>query len=251
MTTRVGCSTHLADTNSLVSVFGGEDRSFRYHTLLRGYLVARLADLSGQRSRAQHLRIAHFLHARGDDAEALDHAIASRDRATLFTLLHDGGLRLLLEGRHAVVDRAVAHLLEGLRDEQPRRRFLHILAAIVALDAGDLPRAEAHLEAAGGRGPAAGPSAVAPVHLDRLCRRRLALPRPAVRRARPVGRRLGARGGEPARRLRPPGPGRPQGLRAHDRRHRPALDRSLRRRRGRARRPPSSTPRCAATSSSS
>ena len=38
----------LADTNSLVSVFGGEDRSFRYHTLLRGYLVARLADLSGQ-----------------------------------------------------------------------------------------------------------------------------------------------------------------------------------------------------------
>ena len=160
---------HLADTNSLVSVFGGEDRSFRYHTLLRGYLVARLADLSGQRSRAQHLRIAHFLHARGDDAEALDHAIASRDRATLFTLLHDGGLRLLLEGRHEVVDRAVAHLLEGLRDDQPRRRFLHSLAAIVALDTGDLPRAEAHLEAAGGRGPAAGPSAVAAVHLDRLC----------------------------------------------------------------------------------
>ncbi len=159
---------HLADTNSLVSVFGGEDRSFRYHTLLRGYLVARLSDLSGQRSRAQHLRIAHFLHASGHDAEALDHAIASRDRATLFTLLHDGGLRLLLEGRHAVVERAVAHLLEGLRDEQPRRRFLHVLAAIVALDAGDLPRAEAHLEAAGGRGPAAGPSAMAPAHLDRL-----------------------------------------------------------------------------------
>ena len=174
----------LADTNSLVSVFGVEDRSFRYHTLLRGYLVARLADLSGQRSRAQHLRIAHFLHARGDDAEALDHAVASRDRATLFTLLHDGGLRLLLAGQHAVVERAVAHLLEGLHQEQPRRRFLHILAAIVSLDAGDLPRAEVHLEAAGGRGPtagptaeasarpsagpAAGPSAVAPAQLDRL-----------------------------------------------------------------------------------
>ncbi|HET7801498.1 MAG TPA: LuxR C-terminal-related transcriptional regulator [Humibacillus xanthopallidus] len=163
---------HLADTNSLVSVFGAEERSYRYHTLLRGYLVARLADLSGQRSRAQHLRIARFLHARGDDAEALDHAISSRDRSTLFTLLHDGGLRLLLEGQHAVVDRAVGHLLEGLRDEQPRRRFLHVLAAIVALDCGDVPRAEAHLEAAGGRGPAsaaaAAPSAVAAVQLDRL-----------------------------------------------------------------------------------
>jgi LuxR family maltose regulon positive regulatory protein len=160
---------HLAATNSLVSVFGGEDRSYRYHTLLRGYLVARLADLSGQRSRAQHLRIAHFLHARGDDAEALDHAISSRDRATLFTLLHDDGLRLLLEGQHAVVDRAIAHVLEGLHDEQPRRRFLHVLAAIVALDAGDLPRAEAHLEAAGGPASAAtAPSAVAPARLDRL-----------------------------------------------------------------------------------
>lgn len=159
---------HLADTNSLVSVTGGEDRSYRYHTLLRGYLVARLADLSGQRSRAQHLRIATFLHARGDDGGALDHAIASRDRATLITLLHDSGLRLLLEGQHGVVDRAVAHVLESLRDEQPRRRLLHLLAAVVALDAGDLPRAEAHLEAAGGRGPASAPPAVSPTQLDRL-----------------------------------------------------------------------------------
>ncbi|TQM57970.1 LuxR C-terminal-related transcriptional regulator [Humibacillus xanthopallidus] len=163
---------HLADTNSLVSVFGAEDRSYRYHTLLRGYLVARLADLSGQRSRAQHLRIARFLHARGDDAEALDHAISSRDRSTVFTLLHEDGLRLLLEGHHDVVDRAIGHLLESPSDEQPRRRFLHVLAAIIALDFGDLPRAEAHLESAGGRyreptAPAA-PSAVLPRRLDRL-----------------------------------------------------------------------------------
>jgi DNA-binding CsgD family transcriptional regulator len=159
---------HLADTNSLVSVFGGEDRSYRYHTLLRGYLVARLADLSGQRSRAQHLRIAHFLHARGDDAEALDHAIAARDRATLFTLLHDGGLRLLLEGHHDVVGRAVADVLEGRPEDPQRRGFLHVLAAIVALDAGDLPRAEAHLEAGVPRVSPPTPSMVASAQRDRL-----------------------------------------------------------------------------------
>ena len=159
----------LADTNSLVSVFGERERSYRYHTLLRGYLVARLADLSGQRSRAQHLRIAHFLHAHGDDAEALDHAISSRDRATVFALLHEGGLRLLLEGQHAVVDRAVDHLLEGPSDEQSRRRFLHALAAVVALDAGDAPRAETHLEGAGGRVRAPADTAgEAPDHLERL-----------------------------------------------------------------------------------
>jgi LuxR family maltose regulon positive regulatory protein len=163
---------HLADTNSLVSVFGAEERSYRYHTLLRGYLVARLADLSGQRSRAQHLRIARFLHARGDDAEALDHAISSRDRSTVFTLLHEDGLRLLLEGQHDVVDRAIGHLLESPRDDQPHRRFLHVLAAVIALDFGDVTRAEAHLESAGGRdqqpeAPAT-PPAVLPTQVDRL-----------------------------------------------------------------------------------
>ena len=237
MTTRVGCCTTSADTNSLVSVSAVGPQLPLPHPA-RGYLVARLADLSGQRSRAQHLRIAHFLHARGDDAEALDHAIASRDRATLFTrsttAACGSSFRAIARSWSAQSRTCWKACATSNRVGASSTSWRPSGTRCRSLPSRGPPRG-------GGRPRTVGRTfGGGPVQLDRLAaaawlyrdRLRGELD-PTV-----VDSVLGRRDGRP---LRPSGPGRPPGLRARDGRHRPAAARSVRRRGGGARVDRSST----------
>ncbi|HEU4330006.1 MAG TPA: AAA family ATPase [Lapillicoccus sp.] len=134
----------LADANTLVSVTSGSVTTYRYHSLLRGYLNARLKSLGRTRFGQLHAQTAAWFSENGLDAEALEHAVVSQDEQVAHAMLHRYGVRLVLSGRGSTVGRALESAPESVRAERP----MEALAAIVALDSGDLLAGEVHVAAA-------------------------------------------------------------------------------------------------------
>jgi LuxR family maltose regulon positive regulatory protein len=145
----------LADANTLVSVTTGSVTTYRYHSLLRGYLTARLKSMGRTRFRQLHAKTATWFSEHGLDAEALEHAVVSQDEHVTHAMLHKYGVRLVLSGRGSTVGRALEGAPASVRAERP----MEALAAIVALDSGDLLGGEVHVAAA----DAAIPSSLAPL----------------------------------------------------------------------------------------
>lgn len=134
----------LAETNSMVSVSRGQALSYRYHSLLRGYLNARLKALGRARFGRLHARTAQWFDDNGLVVEALEHAVVSQDAGVTSDILHRHGVALVLSGRGETVGRALEHAPQPVRADAP----LQALAAVVALDAGRVNEAEQHLAAA-------------------------------------------------------------------------------------------------------
>jgi LuxR family maltose regulon positive regulatory protein len=134
----------LADANTLVSVTSGSVTTYRYHSLLRGYLNARLKSLGRTRFGRLHAQTATWFSENGLDAEALEHAVVSQDEQVAHAMLHRYGVKLVLSGRGSTVGRALERAPASVRTERP----MEALAAIVALDSGDLLAGEVHVAAA-------------------------------------------------------------------------------------------------------
>ncbi|MEP6650842.1 MAG: hypothetical protein ABJA74_13185, partial [Lapillicoccus sp.] len=134
----------LADANTLVSVTTGSATTYRYHSLLRGYLTARLKSLGRTRFGQLHAQTATWFSEQGLDVEALEHAVVSQDEDVAHAMLHRYGVRLVLSGRASTVGRALESAPASVRAERP----MEALAAIVALDSGDLLGGEVHVAAA-------------------------------------------------------------------------------------------------------
>ncbi|HEU4998798.1 MAG TPA: LuxR C-terminal-related transcriptional regulator [Lapillicoccus sp.] len=165
----------LADANTLVSVTSGAVTTYRYHSLLRGYLNARLKSLGRTRFGQLHAQTATWFSEHGLDAEALEHAVVSQDEQVAHTMLHRYGVRLVLSGRGSTVGRALENAPASVRTERP----MEALAAIVAVDSGDLLAGEVHVAAAEAALPASltaapfaadGDAADAALPADRLVR---------------------------------------------------------------------------------
>ena len=97
----------LAESNTLVSVTTGSVTTYRYHSLLRGYLSARLKSLGRNRFGQLHAETATWFSEHGLDAEALEHAVVSQDEDITHAMLHRYGVRLVLSGRGSTVGRAI------------------------------------------------------------------------------------------------------------------------------------------------
>ena len=69
----------LEAANFLVSSQDGKGATYRYHALLRDFLLARLAQLQPKELRSLHRRTAHWAWRHGDPETAFRHAIAGED----------------------------------------------------------------------------------------------------------------------------------------------------------------------------
>ncbi|MCK0113589.1 LuxR C-terminal-related transcriptional regulator [Ornithinimicrobium sp. F0845] len=124
----------LCRSNALV-VQAGESSWYRYHSLLRGYLMAALRGHDVDAPRRQHLAAAHWFDRHDEPTVALTHAAQAADDDLIGSLLRRHGLRMVLSGRSGLIldalgDRPSAPLLA---DESVR-----VAAALAALDVGDL-----------------------------------------------------------------------------------------------------------------
>lgn len=118
---------------------------YRYHSLLRGYLVAELARRDGRALGLLHSKTAGWLGRAGMPGPALDHAAAARDWGRLSRLVDRFGLRLLLSGETESLRRALGSFPAEVMTEP----VLALMAALVALNDGDLMAAGHHLDRAG------------------------------------------------------------------------------------------------------
>jgi LuxR family transcriptional regulator, maltose regulon positive regulatory protein len=132
----------LEHANALIQRHGDW---YRYHSLLRGYLVAELTRRDGPALGLLHSKAAGWLGREGMPSPALDHAAAARDWGRLSRLVDRFGLRLLLSGQTKSLRRALGIFpAEVMADP-----MLALMAALVALDDGDLMAARHHLGRAG------------------------------------------------------------------------------------------------------
>jgi LuxR family maltose regulon positive regulatory protein len=133
----------LCRANALV-VRSGDSSWYRYHGLLRTYLVAALGRRDADGPRHQHARAALWFDQQGHAATALEHAVHAEDDDLLHELVRDHGLRMILSGQARVV-------LDRLPRPGPRTSDQHLatVAALAALDATDLAVADEWLHTAG------------------------------------------------------------------------------------------------------
>lgn len=117
--------------------------SYRLHPLLRSYLIADLARHAPERYRELQSGAARWWFARDEPVHALRHAERAGDRSLIATLLHHWGVALLLDGDLGALRRSLAAVGPAERAVDP---WLALLAALVHLDARNLPAAAAELE---------------------------------------------------------------------------------------------------------
>ena len=127
----------LERVNALVTRLGKQGAWFRYHSLLREFLLAELSRRDALARGLRHGLAARWFAAQDLPAMALDQAIASADADLVCDLLASCGLGLLLSGQRAMVQRAVAMV--------PDRPEALAVDALARLEAGDVAGARAAL----------------------------------------------------------------------------------------------------------
>ncbi|NED98583.1 LuxR C-terminal-related transcriptional regulator [Phytoactinopolyspora halotolerans] len=135
----------LTRDNILVTGQDVAARSYRYHALLRSYLLAEL-DRRDVTARPRLHRVAADWFAHHDmPSMALDHAVDAEDWDLVAELLDREGLRLLMAGEGA----SLTSKLDMLPAEVLARPVVGLLAVICAAQSGDLARAGDHFDTVG------------------------------------------------------------------------------------------------------
>lgn len=154
----------LERTNGLVARLDGRGVRYRYHGLLRDYLLAELHRRGPAGVRRAHAAAARWFAARGSALEALDHAAEADDWRLVRELVHDHGLDLVLEGSGARLRRHLARCqscTHGGRDDE-----IDLIESLAALTDGDVVRADELLAGVGADPDGGG----FPAELERLAR---------------------------------------------------------------------------------
>jgi LuxR family transcriptional regulator, maltose regulon positive regulatory protein len=123
----------LEQANALVQRLGRSGVWFRYHSLLRSYLLAELRRRDLSATRARHRQAALWFDNAGFAGAALEHAVAANDEALIGDLLSRHGIRLLLTGSGSLLRRAIVDSPPRVRDDPG----VLLLASIAAFDADD------------------------------------------------------------------------------------------------------------------
>ncbi|WP_345201458.1 AAA family ATPase [Fodinibacter luteus] len=128
----------LAQRNALVMPLDRQGAWFRYHALLRSYLLAALTRRDPAERARLHALAAQWFLGQDQPLAALEHASDSGDSALVDRVLRDTGLGLLLAGAGAAVRRSIARL------PAPARGTAAVLVhrALLAVDDGDLVEAD-------------------------------------------------------------------------------------------------------------
>lgn len=143
---------NLCRSNALV-VQSGDSSWYRYHSLLRGYLLSALERRDVQGPSRQHACTARWFADHDEPAIALDHAAQSGDDHLLHELIHRNGLRLVLSGQAAMVRDTIGPPPPATEDP-----CVAVVAALAALDVTDLALADEWLAVVRGHPPGDDPS---------------------------------------------------------------------------------------------
>jgi LuxR family maltose regulon positive regulatory protein len=123
----------MARANALVQRLGRSGEWYRFHVLLRSYLLAELRRRDLTAGQARHRTAALWFDEVGMAEPALEHAVAAGDHALILSMLSHHGIRLLLMGKIALVTRAIADSPAAVR----RDPSVVLLSAITAFESGD------------------------------------------------------------------------------------------------------------------
>ncbi|MEU3647298.1 LuxR C-terminal-related transcriptional regulator [Lentzea sp. NPDC034063] len=157
----------LERTNAFVSRLSNTPEWYRCHPVLRAHLLAELRRTRPADESALHRSAARWHHEHSLPLTALRHAVAAGEdqltaeiveHSVLREMLHAGGAEV-----HPVLGSVPAHVLA--------RPAVGVVAALVALDAGDLAAADRVLAGIGGGSPALRPERVRVLHGTALLRR--------------------------------------------------------------------------------
>jgi len=108
----------LAATNQLVVPLDSEGGWYRYHTLLREHLLARL-ERDRPQSAALNRRAAAWYASHGSPDLAVEHLLAAGDDDAAAAQACSAVLRLLQEGREATIERWLERLDDAVLRRQP------------------------------------------------------------------------------------------------------------------------------------
>ncbi|HMG31342.1 MAG TPA: LuxR C-terminal-related transcriptional regulator [Jiangellaceae bacterium] len=127
----------LEQANLLVHEPGTEGGWYRYHSLLRSYLLAELTRREALAEQRLHAEAAHWFDASDLPGPALDQAIAARDWPQVADLIAHRGLRLLASDGAKSLRRAI----DALPSDAGSAPAVQWVALLAALGDGDLPTA--------------------------------------------------------------------------------------------------------------
>ncbi|RFU22019.1 LuxR C-terminal-related transcriptional regulator [Geodermatophilus marinus] len=128
----------LERANALVNRLGRLGTWYRYHALLRTFLLGELRSRDLGAARERHARAARWFADAGRPGPALEHAVAAADDVTARDLLAGHGLTLLLSGQAQLIARVLATAPPAVLDDPD----VALLGAIAALQSGDVASAD-------------------------------------------------------------------------------------------------------------
>jgi LuxR family transcriptional regulator, maltose regulon positive regulatory protein len=112
----------------LVVIWDGGERWFRYHRLLAELAVAELVRERSELMTQLHRRAAEWFFKAGYHAEAVRHAVATRDDSMLAQLFERaGGWKLIVSGNIGLVRNALTLIPATVMSDYPRARLARIL----------------------------------------------------------------------------------------------------------------------------
>ncbi|MGW6442756.1 LuxR C-terminal-related transcriptional regulator [Lentzea sp. NPDC055074] len=157
----------LDRTNAFVNRLSRTPEWYRCHPMLRARLLAELRRTRPDEERSLHRSAAHWHHENNLTVKALRHAIAAGEDQLTAGIIEHSVLRETLHAGstnvHAVLGAVPGHVLA--------RPAVGVVAALVALDAGDVAAADRVLAGIGGTSPALRPERVRVLHSTALLRR--------------------------------------------------------------------------------
>jgi LuxR family maltose regulon positive regulatory protein len=120
---------HRLETASLISPIEGDDRTWRFHSLIAGYLREQLRREVPEEAVSQlHRAAADWYLSQGRAVPAIDHTIESRDFARAKELLRQQAQSLLRQGRMRLVTRWLDAVPEDWVKEHPHLQVLRTWA---------------------------------------------------------------------------------------------------------------------------
>lgn len=134
----------LVQQNVLVVQSEGFPRTYRYHSLLRGYLIAEMDRRDAGAVRELHRKASEWYIRHGNPSLALEHAVHAQDWHRVAGLVASDGLQLLLEG-----DIWVARAVEAAPEPVTSQPVIALTAAMGSLLQGELSAATLRLDTVG------------------------------------------------------------------------------------------------------
>lgn len=130
----------LERTNGLVARLDGRGSRYRYHGLLRDYLLAELHRRGPVGVHQAHSAAARWFATHGEPLQALHHAAEAEDQELVRALVHEHGLDLVLEGSGGRLRRHLARCRPRTEDEHDEE--VDLIESLAALTDGDVMRAD-------------------------------------------------------------------------------------------------------------